>query len=144
MKITDRKKDIIVLSGGDNVSPARIEGFLILQPEIAQAMIYGDKHPHLVALVVPDAEFAADWAKANGVTNDLATLCANPGFIKAMNAAIDRVNSKMSALEKIRRIALTAEGFTIDNAMLTPSLKIRRHVIREKYGEALKKLYERS
>jgi long-chain acyl-CoA synthetase len=143
LKITDRKKDIIVLSGGDNVSPARIEGFLILQPEIAQAMIYGDKHPHLVALVVPDAEFAADWAKANGVENDLAALCANADFMKAMNAAVDRVNSKMSALEKIRRIALTAEGFTIDNAMLTPSLKIRRHIIRERYGDALKKLYER-
>jgi len=144
LKITDRKKDIIVLSGGDNVSPARIEGFVILQPEIAQAMIYGDKHPHPVALVVPDAEFAADWAKANGVANDLAALCTNPGFVKAMNAAIDRVNSRMSALEKIRRIALTPEGFTIDNAMLTPSLKIRRHIIREKYGEALAKLYERS
>jgi long-chain acyl-CoA synthetase len=144
LKITDRKKDIIVLSGGDNVSPARIEGFVILQPEIAQAMVFGDKHPHLVALVVPDAEFAADWAKANGAANDLAALCANPDFIKAMHAAIDRVNSKMSALEKIRRIGLTPEGFTIDNAMLTPSLKIRRHVIRERYGEALQKLYERS
>jgi long-chain acyl-CoA synthetase len=144
LKITDRKKDIIVLSGGDNVSPARIEGFLILQPEIAQAMVHGDKHPHLVALVVPDADFAAEWAKANGVANDLAALCANPGFVKAMNAAIDRVNAGMSAVEKIRRIALAAEGFTIDNAMLTPSLKIRRHVIREKYGEALQKLYERS
>jgi long-chain acyl-CoA synthetase len=143
LKITDRKKDIIVLSGGDNVSPARIEGFVILQPEIAQAMIYGDKHPHLVALVVPDAEFAADWARANGVANDLAALCANPAFVKTMNAAIDRVNSKMSALEKIRRIALTPEGFTIDNGMLTPSLKIRRHIIRERHGDALKKLYER-
>jgi long-chain acyl-CoA synthetase len=144
LKITDRKKDIIVLSGGDNVSPARIEGFVILQPEIAQAMIYGDKHPHLVALVVPDTEFAADWARANGVANDLPALCANPAFMKAMNAAIDRVNAKMSALEKIRRIALTPEGFTIDNGMLTPSLKIRRHIIRERHGEALKKLYERS
>jgi long-chain acyl-CoA synthetase len=144
LKITDRKKDIIVLSGGDNVSPARIEGFVILQPEIAQAMIYGDKHPHLVALVVPDAEFAADWAKANNVANDLPALCTNPAFLKAMNASIDRVNSKMSALEKIRRIALTPEGFTIDNGMLTPSLKIRRHIIREHHGEALRKLYERS
>jgi len=144
LKITDRKKDIIVLSGGDNVSPARIEGFVILQPEIAQAMVYGDKHPHLVALVVPDAEFAADWAKANGVANDMAALCANPDFVKAINGAVDRVNGKMSPLEKIRRVALSAEGFTIDNGMLTPSLKIRRHVIRERHSEALAKLYERS
>ncbi len=106
-------------------------------------MVYGDKHPHVVALVVPDAEFAADWARANGAKNDLPALCENADFVKAMGAAVDRVNSKMSALEKIRRIALAPEGFTIDNGMLTPSLKIRRHVIRERYGETLKKLYER-
>ena len=65
LKITDRKKDIIVLSGGDNVSPARVEGFLVLQPEVAQAMVHGDRHPHLVALLVPDADFAKDWAARN-------------------------------------------------------------------------------
>jgi long-chain acyl-CoA synthetase len=143
LKITDRKKDIIVLSGGDNVSPARIEGFVILQPEIAQAMVYGDKHPHLVALLVPDADFAADWARAQGVEHDLAALCENPDFVKAIQAAVDRVNAKMSPLEKIRRVALTPDGFTIDNAMLTPSLKIRRHMIRARHGEALERLYER-
>ncbi|HVO02538.1 MAG TPA: AMP-dependent synthetase/ligase [Candidatus Cybelea sp.] len=143
LKITDRKKDIIVLSGGDNVSPARIEGFLILQPEIAQAMIHGDKHPHVVALLVPDADFAAEWSRAHGARNDLAELCANPDFVKAMGAAVDRVNATMSPVEKIRRFALAPEAFTIDNAMLTPSLKIRRHMIREKYGEVLEKLYER-
>ena len=144
LKITDRKKDIIVLSGGDNVSPARVEGFLILQPEIAQAMVYGDKHPHIVALLVPDQEFATDWAKANGVGDrDLAALCENPAFVKAMAAALDRVNRTMSALEKVRRFALAPEAFTIDNAMLTPSLKIRRHVIRERYGDVLAKMYER-
>jgi len=92
---------------------------------------------------VPDSEFAADWARANGVANDLAALCVNPDFMKAMNAAVDRVNSKMSALEKIRKFALAPEAFTIDNAMLTPSLKIRRHKIRERWGEAISKLYER-
>ena len=80
---------------------------------------------------------AAAWIDAGNAWGQVAAA-------RAMNAAIDRVNSKMSALEKIRRIALTPEGFTIDNAMLTPSLKIRRHVIRERYGEVLKKLYERS
>jgi long-chain acyl-CoA synthetase len=132
-----------VLSGGDNVSPARVEGFLILQPEIAQAMVYGDKHPHVVALLVPDEEFANDWAKANGTDRDLAKLCENPAFVKAMGGAIDRVNGTLSALEKVRKFSLAPEAFTIDNAMMTPSLKIRRHVIREKYGEALEKMYER-
>ncbi len=143
LKITDRKKDIIVFSGGDNVSPARVEGFLVLQPEIAQAMVHGDKHPHLVALIVPDEEFARDWAAKNGGAGDLASLADNPAFHKALGAVIDRVNATLSPIEKIRRFALLPEGFTIDNGMLTPSLKIKRHKIRERWGEQIVRLYER-
>jgi long-chain acyl-CoA synthetase len=143
LKITDRKKDIIVLSGGDNVSPARVEGFLVLQPEVAQAMVHGDRHPHLVSLIVPDADFTKDWATRNSVDNDLAALAENPAFNRAVGAAVDRVNATLSPLERIRRFALLPEGFTIDNAMLTPSLKIRRHKIRERWGEVISKLYER-
>ncbi|TDQ84547.1 long-chain acyl-CoA synthetase [Dongia mobilis] len=143
LKITDRKKDIIVLSGGDNVSPARVEGFLALQPEIAQAMVHGDKHPHLVALVVPDADFARDWAAANKASGEIADLADNAAFHKAMAAVIDRVNTSLSPIEKIRRFALLGEGFTIENAMLTPSLKIRRHKIRERWGHVIGRLYDR-
>ncbi len=144
LKITDRKKDIIVLSGGDNISPARVEGFLVLQPEVTQAMVHGDRHPHLVALIVPDADFAKDWAKRNDVPNDLAALVENPAFNRAVGAAVERVNGRLSPLERVRRFALLPESFTIDNAMLTPSLKIRRHKIRERWGETIQKLYERS
>jgi long-chain acyl-CoA synthetase len=144
LKITDRKKDIIVLSGGDNVSPARVEGFLVLQPEIAQAMVHGDRHPHLVALIVPDPEFVKDWAARNGAADDLATLIESPAFNRAVGAAVDRVNTTLAPLERIRRFSVLPESFTIDNAMLTPSLKIRRHKIREKWGETIEKLYERS
>ena len=84
LRITDRKKDIIVLSGGDNVSPARVEGFLVLQPEIAQAMVHGDRRPHLVALLVPDAEFAGDWARRNGSRAELAALADDPEFHHAL------------------------------------------------------------
>jgi long-chain acyl-CoA synthetase len=144
LQITDRKKDIIVLSGGDNVAPARIEGFLLLQPEIAQAMVVGDKRPHLVALLVPDAEFLRRWARENGVAGDPSSLMEQDGLHKAMSASVDRVNRTLSNLEKIRRFALVAEPFTIENEMLTPSLKIRRHKIRERYGAMLNGLYERS
>jgi long-chain acyl-CoA synthetase len=133
-----------VLSGGDNVSPARVEGFLVLQPEIAQAMVHGDKHPHLVALIVPDDEFAREWAAANGAKADLIELANNAAFHKALAAVVDRVNRSLSPLEKIRRIALLPEGFTIDNGLLTPSMKIKRHKIREKWGQNIAKLYERS
>jgi len=143
LKITDRKKDIIVLSGGDNVSPARIEGFLLLQPEIAQVMVHGDKHPHVVALVVPDAEFAKEWAGQNGKEATPEQLAADPQFHKVIGQSIDRVNRGLSAIERIRRFAILPEGFNIDNGMLTPSLKIRRHKIRERWAVEIAQLYEK-
>jgi long-chain acyl-CoA synthetase len=143
LQITDRKKDIIVFSGGDNVSPARIEGFLCLEPEIAQAMVYGDKRPHLVALLVPDAEFLTRWARAAAKPADLAVLAADPDLHRAIAATVDRVNAKLSPIERIRRFLIAREPFTTDNGMLTMSLKIRRHKIREDYGEALDRLYDK-
>jgi len=148
LKITDRKKDIIVLSGGDNVSPARVEGFLLLQPEIAQAMVHGDKHPHLVALIVPDADFAKEWANKESTGQNqrdgaLDGIADDPQFHKLIGQAIDRVNHGLSAIERIRRFAVLPEGFTIDNGMLTPSLKIRRHKIRERWPQEIAKLYEK-
>ncbi len=129
--ITDRKKDIIVNDKGDNVSPQRVEGMLTLQPEILQAMVAGDRRPYLVGLVVPDPEWIAESGFAAG----------SPEIGKAINAAVDRVNAQLSALEKVRRVTLADAPFTVENEMMTPSLKIRRHVIRELYGERLDALY---
>jgi long-chain acyl-CoA synthetase len=143
LRITDRKKDIIVLSGGDNLSPARVEGFLVLQPEIHQAMVHGDKRPHVVALLVPEREFVLEWARANGKKPDLVALADDPAFRKALAAVIDRVNARLSNIEKIRRFAVAPEPFSIENGMMTPSLKIRRHKIRAAYGEMLERLYEK-
>ena len=143
LMITDRKKDIIVNSGGDNIAPQRIEGFLTLQPEIAQAMVYGDRKPHLVALIVPDPDFMADWAKANGKPKDVAALAEDEDFRSAIAAAIDRVNEDLSVIERVRRFIVVAEAFSIENEMMTPSMKIRRHVIKDRYGDALEALYVR-
>lgn len=143
LMITDRKKDIIVNSGGDNIAPQRIEGFLALQPEIEQAMVYGDRKPNLVALIVPAAEFVTDWAAANGRTADVSELAEDDDFRKAISAAVDRVNTDLSVIERVRRFIITPEAFTIENQMMTPSLKIRRHIIRENYGERLEGLYIR-
>jgi long-chain acyl-CoA synthetase len=124
--ITDRKKDILVNDKGDNVSPQRIEGMLTLQPEIAQAMVYGDRRPHLVALLVPDPEIAG-----------------SPDVHQRLQSALDRVNADLSVIEKMRRFILADEPFTIENEQLTPSMKIRRHVISKAYGERLDALYGR-
>ncbi len=139
--ITDRKKDIIVNSGGDNISPARVEGFLTLQPEIAQAMVYGDKKPHLVAVIVPDPEAAGSWARAHGKDRDVASLAADAQFHDHVSKAVERVNLGLGQTERVRRFVLAREPFTTENGMMTPSMKIRRHVIRGAYGAALEALY---
>jgi long-chain acyl-CoA synthetase len=141
IRITDRKKDIIVNDKGENVSPQKVEGMLTLQSEIIQAMVYGDKRPHLVGLIVPDPEWAIGWAQDNNIKYDLRALCDLPAFKAAVMAAIDRVNKQVSSTEKVRKICLTADGFTIDNEQLTPSLKIRRHVIRGAYQDQIDALY---
>jgi long-chain acyl-CoA synthetase len=122
--ITDRKKDILVNDKGDNVSPQRIEGMLTLQSEIAQAMVYGDRRPHLVALLVADPEIAG-----------LADLQ------QRLQAAVDRVNADLSVIERVRRFIVAESPFSIENEQLTPSMKIRRHVISKAYGDQLDALY---
>jgi long-chain acyl-CoA synthetase len=139
--ITDRKKDMIINDKGDNVSPQKIEGMLTLQNEIAQAMVYGDRRPHIVSLVVPDAEWAFDWAKANDEKFDLKALQGLPAFRSAVRGAIDRVNQDLSVIEKVRQFAFADEAFTIENEEMTPSLKIRRHKLKERYGDRLDGLY---
>jgi long-chain acyl-CoA synthetase len=114
---------------------------LTVEPEIGQAMVYGDKRPHLVALIVPDEAFAKGWGKDHERATDLATLTGDEDFIKVIGGAIDRVNAKLTAPERVRRFVLAAEGFTIDNEMMTPSMKIRRHVIKDNFGGALDALY---
>jgi long-chain acyl-CoA synthetase len=129
--ITDRKKDLIVNDKGDNVSPQRVEGMLTLQPEIGQAMVYGDRRPHLVAVIVPDPEYAALHKGDDAALN------------RAIGKAVDRVNAELSVIEKVRRFVFADEAFAVENEQLTPSLKIRRHVIGKIYGERLDALFKR-
>ena len=128
IQITDRKKDIIVNTGGDNISPQRVEGMLTIEPEIGQAMVFGDRRPHLVALLVVDEEFAK-------------TVINEDELRTKLSDAVALVNKKLSMIERIRRFTVADEAFTTDNEMMTPSMKIRRHVITAKYGEALEALY---
>ena len=143
IKITDRKKDIIVNSGGDNVSPQRVEGILVFEPELSQAMVYGDKRPHLVAVLVPDEAFISSWAKENDRKADLSELSDSEKFHARLREAIDRANARLSPLEQVRRFIVAEEGFTTENSLMTPSLKIRRHEIRKIYEERLEALYGR-
>jgi long-chain acyl-CoA synthetase len=139
LRITDRKRDFIKNSGGDMIAPAKVESALTLATEIAQAMVSGDRRPYLVALIVPDPEFAAAYA---GRQPDLIALSSDPGFIKALGDIVARVNATLPAAERVRRFAIAGEPFTTGNGQLTPTLKIRRHAIRAAYGKALETLYD--
>ncbi len=119
LKITDRKKEIIVNLGGDNISPSKIENLLCLNEKIKQSFVYGDKKTYLVALIVTD----------------------NEENRSEINLFIENLNKNLQTIEKIKKIKLIKEEFTIENGMLTPTLKLKRKKILEKYKEDLEKLY---
>jgi long-chain acyl-CoA synthetase len=142
LHITDRKRDFIKNSGGDMIAPAKIEGALTLAPEIAQAMAFGDRRPYLVAVIVPDPDFAAAYARAHDSGATLAELGRDAGFVKAVGDAVARANRGLPGIERVRRFVIADEPFTTANGQMTPTLKVRRHAIRAAYGPTLEALYE--
>jgi len=123
--ITDRMKDIIVNSGGDNISPTKIESLLIMEEGISQAMVFGDGEKYLVAIIVTDMDINDNKEKTKAI----------------IDTSIEKVNSSLSAIEKIKNYVLIDEEFTIDNEMMTPSMKVRRFKVIEKYKKELDNLY---
>src|SRR3546814_16298490 len=115
---------------------------LTLQPEIVQAMVVGDKRPYLVGLIVPDCDWTAEWAVANGKRLDFAELGRDPVYLRALSGAVDRVNAALSVIEKVRRFVLADEPFTVANQQLTPSIQIPRPVLKETYGPRLHPPYK--
>jgi len=119
LKITDRKKEIIVNLGGDNISPSKIENLLCLNEKIKQSFVYGDKKTYLVALVISETEKNK----------------------KEIELYLENLNKRLSSVEKVKKFKLIKEEFTIENGMLTPTLKLKRKKILERYKEDLEKLY---
>ena len=142
IKITDRKKDLIINDKGDNVAPQKVEGMLTLQPEILQAMIAGDRKPYMVAVLVPDPEWTQEFCAKTGNSCDFKKLADNPDYRAALGAAVERVNKDLSVIERVRRFIIADAPFAIENEQLTPSLKIRRHVLKQVYGARLDGLYK--
>jgi long-chain acyl-CoA synthetase len=141
LRITDRKRDFIKTSGGDMISPARVEGCLSLQPEIGQVMVWGDRRPYLVAVIVPGTELLERYTARRSAA-DSSGLIVDPELHKVIAAAVARVNAELAPVERVRRFVLSAEPFTVANGRMTPTLKIKRHAIRQAYGAALQALFE--
>jgi long-chain acyl-CoA synthetase len=142
LQITDRKKDIIVNSGGDNIAPQRVEGILALQPEIGQVIVYGDGQPHLVALIVPDAEFAKGYARQHKLQSDLDELVQHEDFERAIGEAVARANTGLSVIERVRHFRLMPEAFTVENGTMTPTLKLKRPLIYRLHRELFESMYQ--
>lgn len=139
--ITDRKKDLIVNSGGDNISPQRIEGILCLEEEIEQAMVFGDKRPYLTAVIVPDSDWLKKWAKSNGKENSLENLANDKQLTSAISDAVSRSNKAGPVIEKVRKFVVSPHPFTVENGQMTPTLKVRRHAVLREFKEDLEALY---
>ena len=141
LKITDRKKDIIVNTGGDNISPSRIEEKLDIEPQIAQSMLYGDSKNYLVAIIVPDKEQALLWAKENNKKTEMSFLINDEDFIKMIKEVTNKVNKNLSVIEQVRKFILFDEEFTIENDMMTPTMKVKRFKVKNIFGARLEELY---
>jgi len=142
LKITDRKKDIIVNSGGENIAPQRIEGLMVVDEFIDQAAVYGDQRPYLVALVVPNQEACMKWAESSGLPkSDWQDLAASDILRKHLQSHIQEHLSGLNQHEQIRRIHVLTDPFTIENGFLTPTLKLKRRLINEQFKELFESLY---
>src|SRR5205823_2666830 len=142
LKIVDRKKELIITAGGKNISPANLEALLKQHPLIGQAAALGDKRKYVAALVVLDAEAAPAWAKANGLAfGDVASFAREPRVHAEIQRAVDDANSKVSNVEAIKRFTILPTEWTVDSEELTPTLKLKRRVIHEKYSEEIDSLY---
>jgi long-chain acyl-CoA synthetase len=142
LKITDRKKELIVTSAGKNVAPQKLENLLKSIRFISNAMVYGDKEKYLVALVTPNEDECKRWAKANGISGDsLEQIIGNEGLITAVEAEVKNVNQSLASFETIKKIKLIPKDFTVETGELTPSLKLKRRVVTTKYNDMIRQMY---
>lgn len=139
--ITDRKKDLLVLGNGKNVAPQPVENRLKESEFIAEAMLLGDGQEHCTALIIPEFERIHSWLKANGVEeSDTAQIVLREDVRELIRKEVDRANKSMADYERVRRHVLVPQSFSVDGGELTPSLKVRRKVVKEKYADLIQSL----
>ncbi len=142
LKITDRKKNIIVTSGGKNIAPARIENALTNSPLIEQVMVVGDKRKFCTAVIVTAQEYLENWAKDNNIKYDSYEELVSKEEVKQLvSAEVDKMTKHLASYETIKKFVLAKAPFTIETGELTPSLKVKRRVILEKYADEIEEMY---
>jgi len=141
LTITDRKKDLIVTSGGKNVPPAPIEAALTRIRFVSQALVFGDRRKYLVALMTLDAEYCDQWAVDSGLEVRGAELAGDERLVQAVDAEVREINAALDPFSTIKRFALLPREFSMDEGEVTPSLKLKRRVIEKRYAEVIEGLY---
>jgi len=143
LTITDRKRDIIVTSGGKNVAPQNIENMIKQSPYISQAMIHGDKRNYLTCLITLDQETMTSWAQKQRLTvDDWVAFCALPEVVALIDGEIGKVNQSLARFETIKKFRIVPDDFTVEAGDLTPTLKVKRRVVSEKYKNLLDAMYQ--
>ncbi|GAB3473192.1 AMP-dependent synthetase/ligase [Nocardiopsis coralliicola] len=142
--VVDRKKELIITVGGENIAPAGIEGRLKEHPLIGQALAYGDRRPYPVALLALDPEVAPAWAAARGIDagdGGTAALAEHPEVLSEVGRAVERANAALARVQQVKRWRLLPTEWSVEGEELTPSLKLRRRVVHAKYAEVIEALY---
>jgi long-chain acyl-CoA synthetase len=142
LSITGRKKDIIITAGGKNLTPANIENDMKQCRWVSQAVMYGDRRPYPVILVTLDAEEIVPWAQQQGLPGELETLARHPDVHALIQAHLDRANDKYAQVEKVKKLAILDHDLSQETGELTPTLKVKRNVVNEKYRAIFDELYE--
>ena len=143
VRVVDRKKELIITSGGENISPAAIENLLVAHPLIGQALAFGDQRNYVVALLTLDGEVAPAWAKARGIeAAPLADLARHPVVLAAVGEAVATANQQLARVQQVKRWQLLPVEWTAESEELTPTLKLRRRIIHHKYADEISALYE--
>ena len=140
--ITDRKKDILITSGAKNVAPQKVEGALRLSAYITEAMIFGDRRPYLVGLLAlnePEVRAFADKLGLGG--KEWTTLVREPRITRLVQEEVDRINSRLARFERVRRIRILPRALSIEGGELTPTLKVRRSALAERYAPLIEAMY---
>ena len=142
VKITGRKKELIVTAGGKNVAPAVLEDRLRAHPLVSQCMVVGDRKPFIACLVTLDPEAIAPWATANGKSSsDVASLASDPDLVAEIQGAVDEANKAVSKAEAIRKFVVLPQDWTEEGGQMTPSLKLKRSVVMKEFGTEVEGLY---
>jgi long-chain acyl-CoA synthetase len=141
IKITGRKKDIIITAGGKNITPANLEAEIKQHPLVSQCVVVGDRRPYLVALVTLDPEEAVKYAEENNLSEDPAQLAANPDVEAAIEAHVDKINQNFARVEQVKKIAILPHDLSQESGELTPTLKVKRAVVAQKHEGAIEQLY---